>query len=92
MAMTPQERQEFNQLKTLVQQLLRVENVEFIKNVERRVVLDGVTTGTPGAATSINQAVNEGGSATYNVAADYDAKVPITLSDGTTRFIGVYNS
>lgn len=35
--MTPQERQEFNKLKALVESLLKVENVAFIKNAERRL-------------------------------------------------------
>lgn len=35
--MTPEERQRFETLERLVQSLLRVENVEFIKNAERRL-------------------------------------------------------
>ena len=35
--MTPQELDRMNKLEQLVMSLLRVENVEFIKNVERRI-------------------------------------------------------
>ena len=69
-----------------------MESLDFIKNIERRVVLDGVTTGNVTGASTVNRSVNESGIATYNVAKAYDAKVAVTLSDGSVRFLGVYNS
>ena len=41
--MTPQERTEFEQLKKLVEQLVRVEHVPFIENAKRRIVGAEVT-------------------------------------------------
>lgn len=40
--MTPQERNEFDTLKTLVDTLLRAENVSFIENIKRRMDLAGL--------------------------------------------------
>lgn len=39
MALSPQELDRINKLEKLVQSLLRVENVEFIKNIERRITV-----------------------------------------------------
>ena len=89
--MSPQEKTEFAQLKALVNTLVRVENVPFIQNIQRRVDL-GVTSGTETAATTILKAVSEGGLSSYNVAKVPDAKVPIVLSNGQIKYIGVYNS
>ena len=89
--MSPQEKTEFAQLKALVNTLVRVENVPFIQNIQRKVDL-GVTSGTETAATTILKAVSEGGLSSYNVAKVPDAKVPIVLSNGQIKYIGVYNS
>ena len=89
--MSPQEKTEFEQLKALVNALVRVENVPFIQNIQRKVDL-GVTSGTEIAATTILKAVSEGGLSSYNVAKVPDAKVPIVLSNGQIKYIGVYNS
>lgn len=40
--MTPQERQEFDDLKRMVQALLRVEDVSFIENIKRRIDINGI--------------------------------------------------
>jgi len=89
--MSPQEKTEFEQLKALVNALVRVENVSFIQNIERKVDL-GVTSNTETVATTILKSVSESGSASYNVAKEPDAKVPIVLSNGQIKYIGVYNS
>ena len=89
--MSPQEKTEFEQLKATVNALIRVENVSFIQNIQRKVEL-GVTSGTETAATTILQAVAESGAASYNVAKVPDAKVPIVLTNGQIKYIGVYNS
>lgn len=39
--MTPQEKREFEELKTLVQTLLRVESVPFIESIKRRLDIKG---------------------------------------------------
>ena len=89
--MSPQEKTEFEKLKALVNALVRVENVSFIQNIERKVDL-GVTSNTETVATTILKSVSESGSASYNVAKEPDAKVPIVLSNGQIKYIGVYNS
>jgi len=89
--MSPQEKIEFAQLKELVNALVRVENVSFIQNIERRVDL-GLSNGAELATTTIIKAVDEGGVATYNVAKVPDAKLPLILSNGQTKYIGIYNS
>ena len=44
MAMTPEERNEFNQMKATLQNLQRVEDVAFIENIKRRIGVDGTIT------------------------------------------------
>lgn len=39
--MTPQERQEFDELKRIVDTLVRVENVPFVENMKRRLDING---------------------------------------------------
>jgi len=89
--MSPQEKTEFQQLKALVNALVRVENVSFIQNIQRKVDL-GVTSGEETVATTILKAVNESGASSYDVAKVPDAKVPIVLTNGQIKYIGVYNS
>lgn len=91
--MTPEERAEFNHYKQIVDSLVRVENVAFIQNIDRRVQGDGIRDeSSTTTVTTIVQSVNEGGVGTYNVAKAPARKVGVTLTDGTTGFIGVYNS
>ncbi len=93
MSMTPQEKQEFESLKKLVESLVRVENIPFIENVRRRVAITGMTSGSISAATTITESVrNAADSGSETVAKDYDGKLQIILSDGTTKYIGIYNS
>lgn len=90
--MTPEERNRLDKLEKLVNSLLNVENVPFIGNLERRVATGIVDESTTTTVTSILKAVNESGSSTYNVAKVPDRKVGVTFTDGTSGFIGVYNS
>jgi len=89
--MTPQERQEFDALKKLVHSLTEVANIPFIGNLERRIGKGVVEKGTS-VNTSLLRAVNEAGVQTYNVAKAPDSKLEVRLSDGTTKYIGIYNS
>ena len=59
MAMTPEERIEFNQMKATLQNLQRVEDVAFVENIKRRLDIAG----------DINTAV---GNTTLNDLADVD--------------------
>lgn len=89
--MTPLERAEFEALKRQVQSLMAVENVPFIQHLDRRIpkITDKSITPT---VTSIVRTVSEGGTASYAVAKAPDRKLGVTLSDGATVFIGVYNT
>jgi len=60
--MSPQERQEFNALKKLVETLLKAENVVFIQNLNRRLEVDGNPSSK--GATVENVSINEAGVAT----------------------------
>lgn len=89
--MTPQERQEFNTLRTLVQSLLNVKNVTFVENLERRVV--SISSGNLTDATSITESVrNSSDTGSETVAKNFDGKLEIIFKDGTRKYIGVYNS
>lgn len=91
--MTPQEKQEFDELKKIVESLVRVENVPFIESIKRRgAVTGGVKSGTTLSASTITTTINEAGVAVKNVAKVPDGKLTVTLSDGTTKYIPIYNS
>ncbi len=92
MSMTPQERQEFEALKRTVESLTRVENIPFIENIKRRVAITGITSGAITGTGTITETVrNAAGTGTEVVAKDYDGRLQITLSDGTIKYIGIYN-
>ena len=46
MAMTPEERIEFNQMKATLQNLQRVEDVAFVENIKRRLDIPTAVTNT----------------------------------------------
>lgn len=77
--MTPQERQEFEQLKELVNQLMRVEHVPFIQNLNRRLDVDANASSK--SASAENVTINEAGAAT---------KTALGAPDGFIS-IGTYN-
>lgn len=90
--MTPEDRQRLDTLEKLVQELYRVENVEFIENIKRRGGT-GMKSDTIAAATTITTAVrNAADNGSENVAKVPDGKLKVTLSDGSVKYIGLYNS
>ena len=89
--MNPVDPREFKELQQLVKAMYEVQDAAFIGNLSRRVA-SSVRTEPPQSVGSISQAVNEGGSQTYSVAKVPDGKMPFYLSDGTLKYIGVYNS
>lgn len=46
MAMTPEEKNNYDKLEKLVMSLYRVENIEFIKNIERRIATTSLSLGS----------------------------------------------
>lgn len=89
--MTPEQLTRLNNLENLLQSLLRVEDVSFIQNINRRAGT-GIKSGVSSAATSITRSVNEVGTNTYNVAVAPDKKRKIVLEDGSVEYIGTYNT
>ena len=89
--MTPQQLLEFEEMKTTLNSIVSVENVPFIENIKRRGA-QGMTADGETAASSVTQAVNEGGVATYSVASEPDTKLKVILADGTVLFLAAYTS
>lgn len=86
MAMTPQEKERMDRLEKLVTALLRVENVEFIKNLERRLNFTKVLSSNK-ALNSEDVTINEAGVATSTVLDDPDGWIKL----GVNKNIPVYN-
>ena len=94
--MTPQQLQEFNEMKATIKALKEVLDVPFIENITRRCVLPNIPSGdvffdSDSSTSGLGKGVNEAGAGTYNVAKEYDDGKVITL-DGTNYKIGVYNA
>ena len=94
--MSPQEKLEFETMKATVKALHEVMDVAFIENLKRRAVLPNIPSGdilfdSDSSTSGVLQAVDEAGSATYNVAKAYDDGKIITI-DGTNYKIGVYSA
>lgn len=89
--MTPDQLKQFDEMQTKLNALLAVTDINFIENIKRRTG-SSVKTEAGQSVTSISKAVSEAGSGSYNVAKVFDSKVPIYLSDGSLKYIGVYNS
>lgn len=89
--MTPEFRQEWERYKRKIDAIYSVQDVSFIENIGRRA-FGSVKTEASQDPASILKGVNEGGSSSYSVAKEFDGKVPFYLSDGTKKFIGVYDS
>jgi hypothetical protein len=88
--MTP-EQQKLEELERRLKAIERVENIPFMKSLIRRMTF--IESGTEGDATSITQNVrNSAGTGTVDVAKVPDGKLEIELTDGTIRYIAVYNS
>lgn len=97
--MSPQDRQEFERMKKELAAIKSVMDIPFIEEAKRRVVVPefsrlGLTeivskTGT-GNTSGVLQAVNEGGSGTYDVPAEYDGTITVRDVDGTSYKLGYY--
>lgn len=89
--MNPEIEKRFKELEQQIRNLREARDVVQTESIRSRV-LEDVITGTvvanPDAA--LDQAVAEGGSASYIVAAEYDKQVTVTV-DGTDYKIGLYN-
>ena len=94
MAMTPQERTEFETLKNLVDSLLRVENVPFIENGQRRIATpilgESIQKESTGSTSGVLTVVDEAGIGNYSVAKAYVGTITIETADGNTFKLGYY--
>jgi hypothetical protein len=97
--MTPQERQEFEELKRMVRDLHGVTDVPFIENAKRRIVNPRITDlelettiskETTGNTTGVHKSVNEAGASSYSVADSYDGTIIINDREGNSYKLGYY--
>ena len=101
MAMSEQERREFEELKRIVSTLVRVENVPFIETAKRRIAVPAlndlglsevISKNTTGNTSGVTQTVNESGSSSYNVADEYIGTITVSDTDGNLYKLGYYNA
>lgn len=94
MAMTPQEQERFERLETLVDSLLKVENVPFIENGQRRIARpilgESIQKESTGGTSGVLQSVDEAGIGTYSVAKAFTGTITIEDADGNTFKLGHY--
>ena len=99
--MSPAQLLEFNTMKAQIAALSSVLDVPFIAEAQRRIVKPYVASigideflarVSVGDTTDVLKAVNEAGSATYNVAKEFDGSMIIKGTDGTTYKIGYYTT
>ena len=97
--MSPEQLREFNTMKAELEALARVLDVPFIEEAKRRIVkpyIESISLDeflarvSVGNTSGVLKSVNEGGSATYNVAEAFDGSMIIKGTDGTTYKIGYY--
>ena len=90
--MSPEQKIEFDEMKRTLTAIKEVLDVSFIENVKRRIsVPEQVLFDADSSTSGIQQAVDEAGSASYNVAGAYDDAKIITLA-GINYKIGVYDT
>lgn len=93
--MTPDEKNRLETLETLVQSLLKVENVPFIENGKRRIAQpvlgDSVQRESTGGTSGLLQSVDEAGAGTYNVGVAPTGSIVLKDSDNNTYKIATYN-
>lgn len=90
--MNPADRKRFERMERILNSIVQVEDVQFIENLKRRAgdsVRSDLETTAGSITTSVRNAADDG---SESVASEFDGKVKIFLSDGTLRYIGVYNS
>ena len=93
--------QEFNQMKQDITTIKQVMDVPFIENIKRRAVNPrlvelGLTKAiikvSEGNTSGVLQSVNEGGSGSYSVAAEFDGTLTVQDADGNTYKLGYYTA
>ena len=97
--MSPDQLLEFNTMKAQLEALTKVLDVPFIEEAKRRIVkpyIESISLDeflarvSVGSTSGILKAVDEAGSATYDVAKEFDGSMIIKGTDGTTYKIGYY--
>ena len=91
MAMTPEERTEFDEMKRKLDSIARVEDVPFIENIKRRGG-QGLRSDGTGTLSTIVKSVSEGGAASYDVCDAPDAKLKIVTASGTVYYLPAFTS
>jgi hypothetical protein len=81
------------QLSDRVRDLETARNLSFVEELKRNALAGVPQIGVVLAAASITQAVrNAADSGSVNVAKVPDGKLPLTMPDGTIKYLGTYNS
>lgn len=101
MAMTPEEKREFEELKRIVRNLQGVTDVPFIESAKRNIVntrlkdlgVDEVVSKTGSGNTSgVLTGVNEDGASSYSVARAYNGTLTVRDTQGNLYKLGYYNA
>jgi hypothetical protein len=91
--MTPEQLQRLETIEKTLKDIKEVLDISFIKNLERRVKFEKITSDGETVATSITQAVrNAADTGSVNVAAEPDTKLKIILENGDVLYLPAYNS
>lgn len=92
MAMTPEERIEFDKMKMQLEAIARAEDIFFVENIKRRGA-QGINTDGQSASTSITTAVrNATDDGSENVCKVPDIKLKIVSTDGSIYYLPAFNS
>lgn len=99
MAMTPEEKREFEELKRIVRNLQGVTDVPFIENGKRRIAIPAfeslgiteiITKNATGNTSGVLQGVNESGTSSYSVAGEYIGTITVRDANGNLYKLGYY--
>lgn len=100
--MSPEEKREFEELKRIVNTLVRVENVPFIESAKRRIAIatiekfnldEAVAKFATGNTSGINETVTDTNGALstdYLVAKDYTGSITLVDQEGNLYKLGYY--
>ena len=90
--MTPEQLQQFNEMKRILQNVVAVEDVQFIENVKRRTGKGLTEDGTTSASTITQSVRNSTDTGSADVCAEPDTKLKIITATGTVYFLPAFTS
>ena len=90
--MTPEQLQQFNEMKRILQNVVAVEDVQFIENVKRRTGKGLTEDGTTSASTITQSVRNSADTGSVDVCAEPDTKLKVITPTGTVYFLPAFTS